>query len=85
MWMSLPSELNKLLVLRTERGAVSIARILFTSVLSPRYSVLMSVFTSIFIIRFFKVSFSIKPAIFQASGYPAFFQASTPPPSAAAL
>jgi len=55
--------------------AVSNARILSNSVLSPRYSVLMCVLTSIFIIpcsifviRFFKVSFSIKLAAFQASG-----------------
>jgi hypothetical protein len=55
--------------------AVSIARILFNTVLSPRYSVLVSVFPStfdihysIFDIRFFRVSFSIKLAAFQASG-----------------
>ena len=58
-------------MLRIERMAVSIAQILFNSVLSPRYSVLMCVLTStfdihysIFDIRFFKVSLLIKLAVF---------------------
>ena len=55
--------------------AVSIARILIKSILSPRYSVLLCVLISIFDIRFSRVSFSITPAVFLAGGW------ADPPPA----
>jgi len=51
-------------VLRTESVAASIVPILFSSVLSPRYSVLMSVFPSKFDIQYSIFAFKLQPSSF---------------------